>query len=72
MKAMRTIFLIVFLVIAGNSLHAQDLTFSVTAEAGVGMSDMDVNNIKTDPLFTYRGGMGVELICLKTSLYKQE
>ncbi|WP_029904317.1 porin family protein [Prevotella sp. 10(H)] len=60
MKTIRKAFLIISLIIAGSQLYAQDLTFSITAHAGVGISEIDAQDLKTDPLFSYRGGVGVE------------
>ena len=60
MNKLKKAFIIIAFIATGSGLFAQDLTFSITGQAGVGISDMDIQEIKTDPLFSYRGGIGVE------------
>ena len=60
MKVIRTAFIIILFILTGSSLHAQDLTFSVTAHAGANLSNMDVQEIKTNPKFGYKAGVSVE------------
>lgn len=53
MKTIKIFFVVVLILVFGNSIYAQDLPFSITANAGINVSDMDIQHLRTNPKVGY-------------------